>query len=362
MKYAISIDWLAFYVKFDAGAFVPMADPNGKVLGLWSWGYKKCEYGTRQFAELWQVSFNGELIAEVQTRPHSGILAGECGIIKFENRLLYTPNLWDIVEQFLTEHFIHILNISRIDICADFNAFKDYECRQFIDDFLNSRNRHKGKGIGAAYFNHYSHREHKCSVAVVKYTGLTFGSRNSGVRVYLYNKSFELLTVKNKPYMRELWKQPGLDTTQDVWRLEVSITADGKKFKDANTGDIHEITPDSVKNAPELVKLFHTYVRKYFSFIKNRPGITNISREPIITLFDYYDFYTHRAANNQSCSNRTERILIKQLWQLAQTYRGYDLHSDEGLTKSLADSVAKSCGLEQWLREKRLKWEKPNFK
>ena len=359
MKYAVSIDWLALYVRYKWGKFNPTAVPTPELSGMMGWGYKKAEHGTRQFKELWRVALDCEPFAEVQCAPHSSVLQGNCGIVKFDNRILYTPNLWALVHCFLDEHGIEVVNISRIDICADFNAFACYECRQFVEDFLNGVLRHKGRGIGAAYFNHYAKRQGVYSQAVVKYTGLSFGSRESGVRVYLYNKTFELNSVKNKPYIRDLWKNAGLDTSQDVWRLEVSITGSGRSFKDKETGDEHEIDCSSIEHAPELVKIFHTFEKKYFAFIKNRPDIKNITREKLLPLFGSYEYYAHGCCSNLSCSNRTDRILIKQLWQLSQTYRGYDLHSDSHLTQCLAESVAKSCDLEDWLRKKKTTWENP---
>lgn len=362
MKYGVSLDWLALYVRFNRGEFVPLALPTGNLAGLWDWGYKQSPHGTKQFSKLHHVYFEGEPFAEVQSAPHSEILQINTGIVKFDNRLLYQSNLWDCVQCFLEQHEIEILSISRVDICADFNAFACYDCRQFVEDFLNNKIRHKGRGIGAAYFNHYAKRCGVYSQSVVKYTGLTFGSRESGVRVYLYNKTFELNTNKNKPYIRDFWNNIGLDTTKDVWRLEVSITAAGRKFKDKATGEKKEIYENDLKNSPELVKLYHTFEKKYFAFVRNRPNITNITREPVLQLFDDYPVYKHGTISDKSCSNRTERILIKQLWQMSQKYRGYDMHSDEGLTKSLAQSLASACDLDSWLRHKQNSWEKPDKK
>lgn len=362
MKYGVSIDWLSFYVRFGNGVFMPVAQPDEYNQELWSWGYRKEQHGTKQFKDLWHVCFDGEPFADVQSTPHSSIIGANTGIVKFENRLLYSCNLWNLVNCFLEQHNIEVLSISRVDICADFNQFLDYDCRQFVDDFLNSKIRHKGRGIGAAYFNHYSQKVGTFSQSIVKYTGLSFGSRESGVRVYLYNKTFELNSVKNKPYIRDFWKNAGLDTSKDVWRLEVSITSSGRKFKDKSSGEEKEIERLDLSNAPELVKLYHTFEKKYFAFVRNRPNITNISREPLIKLFDEYPYYHHNVLHNRSCSNRTERILVKQLWQLSETYRGYDMHSDMELTRNLAKSVARACDLESWLRHKSNEWEKPTLK
>lgn len=362
MRYGVAIDWLALYVEFKEDSFEPVAIPNGALAGTLDWGYRKAEHGTRQYRTLWHVFHNGEPFADVQCEPCSGVLTDKTGIVKFENRLLYTAKLWYMVTMFLEEHHIKVLSISRVDICADFNAFLGYDCRQFIEDFLNGTLRHKGRGLGAAYFNHYTTRAGKYTKQSLEYTGLAFGSRESGIRVYMYDKTFELESVKNKPYIRDFWHKCGLDTTHHVWRLEVSITKNKKKFKDKETMEEHEIKTKDIADAGELVKLFHTYRAKYFAFVHNREGITNITREPIIELFEGSPRYELYFGKDQSCSTRTERILIKQLWQMSQTYRGNDIHKDEGLTKTLAQALTEACGLEEWFDNKAPTWSVPDLK
>lgn len=362
MKYGVSIDWLAFYVKFDSGHFERVAIPNGAFAGTLDWGYRKAEHGTKQFGELWHIYHCGEPFAELQSEPYSGVLEQGTGIVKFDNRLLYTVNMWYYIDMFLLEHHISIISISRVDLCADFNRFKDYDCIKFVSDFMTEKLRHKGRGVGASYFNHYATRNGKFSKAVLKYTGLSFGSRQSGVRVYLYNKSFELLTVKNKPYIRDFWQAAGLDITKDVWRLEVSITSGAKLFKCKQSGKRVEVSADGVRDGRELVKLYHTFVSKYFSFVRNRAGITNITREPVIPLFEGNAHYMHGTIRNKSCSNRTERVLIKQLWQMSERYRGQGLVAEKDFTRDLALSVANSCDLTNWLSRKSQIWGKVDKK
>lgn len=358
MCYGISIDWLSLLCDAADGSFVPKATSSYTSGRVRDWHYEKMAYGTRQFAELWKVSINKEEICEVQTKPYSSILKPYQVIVKFSNRLLYCSSLWWEVESFCEEHRLEIMQISRIDICADFHAFYKYECIPFITDFLAGKIRHKGRGKGAAYFFHKSENIMGYSRSRVNYTGLSFGSNESDVRAYLYNKTFELQTVKDKPYIRDFWRSIGLGA-KDVWRLEVSIKSGGRKFKDKTTQDEHEIVPADLKERSELVGLFHTFERKYFAFIVNRAGITNISREPLIKLFDGQPLYNHCVIRNVSAGNRTERILIKQLWQMSDTYRGEGEHSDEGITKLLATSLANATDLRDWLSKKKTTWHKP---
>lgn len=356
MNYALSIDWLAFYCTSERGTLCEWQD---------KWTYKHAEHGTRQFRQLIYVQLDGEEFAEVQQEPCSSILKKGSLIVKFCNRFLYSRGLWYLVDTFMERHQLQILNISRIDICADFNTFaKGLHPISLISRFLSSHYRHIGRGIGASYFNHFAKREGKYSRSYLNYTGLSFCSKKSACKAYLYNKSFELLTVKDKPHIRQLWRECGLlcDSQHDVWRLEISISSKGMNFKDKATGSKYTISREKIGENCEISRIYFAFVRALFSFVVNRPNITNITREPRIELFNGEPYICRSVLGSDDEGNRTERILIKQLWQLCETYRGNDIVEDEGISKLLAQNLASSCGLREWMERKRLTWEQPKRK
>ena len=362
MVHCISIDWLSLHCRAIRGGFEHAPAYDGTIAVSTSYEYETAEHGTRQFKHLDYIRVQNEDFCEVQYDPCSQILKEDTVIVKFSNRLLYQHNLWELVDNFLRDHELMVRGISRVDVCADFNKFETYEPVQLISDFLSSKLRHKGKGLGAAYFNHFAKKMGAFSVAHLLYSGISFGSRESDARAYLYNKSFELRTVKDKPYIRQFWQEAGLNTAIDVWRLEISIKSKGTRFKDKKTKTTILIDEESLKQPDDLCKLFYTYQKKLFTFVYNRAGITNITREPTITLFKDVPHYKHGVIRNVSCSSRTERILIKQLWQLSQRYRGNDMIEDEGICKSLAKDLAAATCLNTWLDEKKRRWKKPVLK
>lgn len=361
MKYCISIDWLAIFCDIPTGSFSAAQKPAWEYRR--NWAVKRESYGTRQFSEFHRVALGDEDFCEIQSAPYSSIMKNTACIVRVVNRQLYQPQMWYDLQCFFEEFGIIPKALSRCDLCADFNRFECYECVPFIRDFLNSTIRHKGRGKGAAYFDHFSKVVGKNSISTVKYTGLSFGSNESDCRVYLYNKTFELQSVKDKPYIRDLWVAAGLNVTIPVWRLEVSLKSKARNFKDKQTGERKEITPDDLKDTNEVAKLYHTFVRKYFAFVKNRPNITNISREPTLQLFGLQGAYIHAVLRNVSGGDRMERILIKQLWQMSDRYRtNEDYMQDEGITKGLAIALAKSTDLADWLKNKSGEWTKPHKK
>lgn len=356
MIYALSIDWLSLYCESDTGEICQWID---------RYTYEVAPHGTRQFKQLIYVRMDGEDFAEVQQIPCSHILKNRTLIVKFCNRFLYSRGLWYLVHRFIEGNGLRVLNISRIDLCADFNTFHNgLHPLSLIKGFMGSTYRHIGRGLGSSHFNHFARKEGKCSRSYLNYTGLSFGTNESAAKVYLYNKSFELMTVKDKPWIRQLWQLAGLqnDKENNVWRLEVSIKSKGMQFKDKATGDIHKLQTDNLQESHYLSLVYHTFIRALFSFIRNREGITNISREPRIKLFNGEPYLSRVVLNNDSAGNRMERILIKQLWQMADTYRGNDIVEDEGISKLLATNLAQNTNLSEWLADKSKKWVKPTKK
>lgn len=356
MIYVLSIDWLSVFGVYagEGNTWEPVACEG--------FDYKREDFGTRCFSVFHRVRLaNSEggwdEFAEVQSVPYSSILPPYAIIIRFVNRVLYMPDFWRLATRFLTANNIEVRGISRIDICADFNQFETIDPKALIEGFAAKKYRHIGRGVGSLAFNHgVVNKEYG-----VNYTGLTFGTHSSDAHCYLYNKSFELLTQGDKPWIRERWRRVGLDV-KEVWRLEVSIKSSGLKFKDKKSGEVIEVSPGMIDENGALDKIFHTFVRKLFSFIVNRKDIKNITREPRLVLFSDKPAYDRGSICNLSPGNRMERVLIKQLWQMSDVYRGAYIHQAQATAQSFAWRVAAATGLYEWLDQKSREWETPIHK
>lgn len=364
MIYALSIDWLSIFCLYAC-------DGEWSPVNTDFFAYKKETFGTRVFSEFYRVRVPNDEggvdeFAEIQAKPYSSILPAYAVIVRFVNRTLYLPNFWELADRLLVENYFSCAGISRIDICADFNQFATIPARTLIEQFAAKKLRHIGRGTGALYFNHGTGVERDefnrpVNDYGVRYTGLSFGTHASGAHVYLYNKTEELLTQGDKPWIKDLWKNVGLDK-REVWRLEVSIKSEGLKFKDKKTGNKIEIDVPLVMDNAGLDKIFHTFQKKLFSFIRNKEHISNITREPRLVLFDDRPAYDRGVIRNLSAGNRMERILIKQLWQLGDTYRGAYIYGAKETARDFAEKLAASTGLHYWLQDKKEEWETPVHK
>ena len=373
MKYAILIDWLSIHCHYKPldhtkAEWQPDETGENDLFGRYPWRYKLAEYGTRQFSRLFFVrkpNPEGGLddFAEIQASPHSGILNRASVIVRFVNRALYLPEFWDLADKLLSDNEFEFKGITRIDLCADFNDFAEISPLALIEGFAAKQLRHIGRGVGALYFNHgvmldriTGNREYS-----VKYNGLSFGTHTSDCRVYLYNKSFELLTQGDKPWIRDTWTAIGLDV-RTVWRLEVSIKSKGCTFRDKETGDKITINLDNSRVKSGVTKVYNTFVRKLFSFIRLPMSQKNITREPRILLFDGLPSYDRGVIRNISASNRLDRMIIKALYFLGDTYRGSSSFETADIAQSFAVNIAEATDLTEWMSRKLPEWEKPIHK
>lgn len=330
------------------------------------WGYKAEQHGTRQFKKLVTVTYDGDEFAVVAYEPCSSIFKSNECMVKFSNRVLYRHDMWELIDHFLADHKLRVNNITRCDLCCDFNHFEHYECVPFIEDIMNSKLRHVGRSRGAAYFNELKRDEIERRGKCLVYSGISYGGHDSDAHVYLYNKSYELKTIKEKPYIRDLWVRSRLDLSKDVWRLEVSLKSKAMKFHDRKEDEVREVTQESLHDVPEVVKIYHTFTDKLFRFVRNRKGITNITREyqehGLRLWGNDTPSYDRAVLRPVTGSTRTERILIKQLHLMADTYRDPAVKDYADVAEALAETIAAGTDLTHWYHVKQVTWDKPHHK
>ena len=366
MIYTISIDWLSLFCLYPSASsdWRPVTGDASTFDAPYPWRYRVADYGTRQFKILTFVDMPNEQggwddFAEVQSAPASKVLNARGVVVRFVNRVLYRPDMWDLVEKFLKDNSFDFHSISRVDICGDFNQFETIAPAELIRQFAAKKLRHVGRGIGALSFNHGIFKDIRTGAKDygVNYTGLSFGTHASDCRVYLYDKSFELLTQGDKPWIRDRWRAVGLDP-RAVWRLEVSIKGKACKFRDRLSGADITITPtDMADSSAYLAKIYHTFVQKLFAFVVNRRGITNISREPRIRLFSLHPIFVRHVLRNVSGSSRIEKMIIKALYTIGDNYRGAEMDDMQTLAQTFAVGIADACDLNEWMSRKSDEWK-----
>lgn len=257
----VSIDWLGIYC--DCSVLYQHPD----------YMFDKEAYGTQVFKDMYTIYREGEEIAILTCNPRSSALKAGTGLLKILNPILYKPNLADITLTLCHKCNIQVLNISRLDLCADFNHFEGYpDMQNFFQDFLTL----KLWKIGAAKYKVCANKATEFDCDYFKMIGLQssrhtyqylrFGSKVSKISAYLYNKTQEFRDVKRKNYIAEAWAINDIDEKKEVWRLEFSLKGNAIKFIDAMSGEIREKKLEMVFDPIGRTELYNALYLKYWQF------------------------------------------------------------------------------------------------
>jgi hypothetical protein len=290
-------------------------------------------------------------IAWVTRDPKMETLNPDLCIIKFENYWLYRAKLIDNINEFLQLNNMQFKGFTRLDISHDFNKFdNDLHPKEFIQRYLN------GTYVKTDKSNFCVHGKDK---GVLDLEYVRWGSNNSNLVYYLYNKSNELFDKTDKPYIRDLWKANGLKG--NVWRLEFRLRGSQVLLLDTYEGvatRLNELGLDLL-NKDSLIIFYKALFNKYMDFRLN-DGNTNVTRSPKLVLFDKIRAYRHVIINHRAskCENtRTDKVFIKEMclfenW--AQTHIPdwtKDIENKNFVYKLVAYRIGFK-GLQDWALEK----------
>ena len=342
----VSIDWLGIYV--DCSAMV-IEDP---------YIFDKEPYGTQVFKDMYTIFLYGEEIAILTCNPRSSALKSGTGVLKILNPILYQPQLSEIVYNLLYDTNIQAINISRLDLCADFNSFDGYPNMQdFFHDFLNLRL----WKIGAAKYKVCANKATEWDCDYFKLIGLQssrhtyqylrFGSKVSKVSAYLYNKTQEFRDVKRKNYIAEAWEANDIDEKKEVWRLEFSLKGDGIKFLNAETKMWQAKNLEMVLDPIQRTQVYNALYLKYWDYRVNDgqkrkdrmkrarllPIESSILKPVVITGSDITD--------------REQKRMISAIERTYDEVRLKRQTRNEMLEASIQELTA-FCGLRKWHAEK----------
>lgn len=322
----VQIDWFQVYLR---GLFTETNE------------FKLISGGVRSkiFANVDKLFYNGKFFGFLSFNPLSKIIPNNAYILKVDNQFLYDPSFENIYFKFKTFCGLKFQNITRLDICTDFNKFLNFrDPENFIKGFFNSNvvypNKSIFKIIGRSARNPISDY-------------LRFGSNLSTWSVYLYRKSLEMKVVKFKPWIFNTWKNSGIDTTKDVWRLEFSLKGGKHYLQEGESGLQININDDLCFDDDLKLTLFESLLTKYFTFRKNKKGI-RINKLKKIQLFPIFqNGFIHCVLAEHEELNRSNKIFIKQLETLNHEVREYN--SDLAFKiMEVSSHVAEKTGLKKY--------------
>lgn len=289
----INLDWLEVYCE-ESPQLSPCDAQFFRDRHYW---VREREYGTRVYEQMFTICDNyGYPFIEIRREPMSNkdrndraVMSPLACHIKLANRYCYTDQPTRLLADFLNEHCYYLHNITRLDLCLDFEKF-DYGDKP--QDFVNRYIRHKYTKINQA--ERRTHGVDRWDGCIDNY--ISWGSPKSMVSTKIYNKSLELRQSHDKPYIRQAWFESGLIDdpvhntriaddgsvyTPDIWRVEFSVHASGSgkwyRIEDCNGNKQHVVskkhTLETYDNREKLLTAFASLAHHYFHFKKYRAGV-----------------------------------------------------------------------------------------
>lgn len=320
-NYSISVDWLQVYCLSTSRTVISY--DTSMIQEGYKFTFKLEDYQSAMFTELISVKMNNIECATIQRYPRSGKLNKRMVLIKLENRILYSRKYISILYALIRGLELQYKGITRLDLCYDCVRFADGRSpSRFINNFVMVPDDKIG-GICRKGSDEFICHGKKAKGGASKINYLSFGSPQSRVRAYIYDKTVELKEVKDKPWIRETWAENGIecDEKNHVFRSEISIKAEGTDLLNMNTGELFRLSPVYLENQQSIEKLFHYYANKYLFFQinegqkyrKNRPQLQLYKNRPEITCKPIH-------ISTLADTGRSEKICYNKLERLSEQY------------------------------------------
>lgn len=381
LNYCISVDWLQVYCR---GSY-----PIEGTYQLSS--YQGCDpvvphvtvrldtIRTPIFDYVFRLTYDEIEIATLMACPRTRLMPRDAISLKLHNRVLYSARYVALLYQICESLRIVIQGITRIDLCYDCNEIEGYkDVANFLMDYISKKPGKKGhiRRKGSARFTCNGSRDwYNCA----KITSMRWGSMASDIGAYCYDKTLELLEVKDKPWIREMWEMNGLqyeyskelDALSDneiesdselytlnkyvvkhVWRFEISIKAKGTNLLNISTGEIFRLSPDYLENQKVIERLFRDYAAKVFDFRINT-GQKNVrfyrkmeifGDSGKVTMKPYYIPKGHD-------TGRSEKVCLNKLAKLQAQYTDLSEHYVRGI-EDAKEFIRQLCGVKSWRARK----------
>ena len=274
----VNIDWLELY------CYEPAQPRDIDYFVSRGFVVREREYGTRHWSSVFTIlDDRGEDFLEVRRSPRHTVnghhtIYPDCACnVRVVNRYCYYDTIMIILTDFLRDHGYEIRRIFRLDLCID---FKRFDSGDKPEDVVRRIIRHKYAKVyqsertahGRDYWNGCEDNS------------LSWGRKGSMIVTRLYNKSLELATVHDKPWIRQAWHAAGLIDDpiapiligkdgkvigDSVWRLEFQINSSARGWFVCDADNPNTYVEHSVEaywNKPRILIAIKNLIDHYFDF------------------------------------------------------------------------------------------------
>lgn len=325
-KYMISVDWLQVYCLLPVDFHFTMNRPIAGRSRTFS--VSQAEIHTAMFKEVYKIYVGTLECAIVQKSPRSCKLNPRMALLKIDNRFLYQAGFIELLYDIMSTFGFIYKGITRIDICYDCELYRNGRSpSKFINNFLVNRSitAHNIRRKGSEEFTCHG-KKPRGGESKINY--IRFGSPQSKINSYIYDKSLELEEAHDKPWIRAAWEKVGLGIgDRHVFRSEISIKAEGTDLLDIDTGQLFRLSPEWLECQEKVELIFYIYSRKYFDF-RVDGGQKSKKDMKKIDLFELSKTTTIKPIqlNTSADTGRIEKICYNTLDRLSETYTDLSEH------------------------------------
>lgn len=282
----VNIDWLELYCLESPNVY----PCNAEFYRRQGYDVRERDYGTRQYREMFTIIDRDGLpwieirrnpVASEDAKGVKGMFSPYSCHIRLSNVACYSNDPVVKLEDFLFQFQYDVSRIFRLDICLDFERFdKGDDPSDVLDRYL------RGKYTKINQSNISAHGRDLWDGR--KWNSVSWGNTKSMVSTKMYNKTMELQTAKDKPYIRYAWQMAGLvddyiNLTRtrnngstykpEIWRVEFSVKSSARAWyviEDNTHRKTKQVAlPHSLnlyETREQLLTAFASLSRHYFHF------------------------------------------------------------------------------------------------
>ena len=338
-KIIVGIDWLQYKGIFK---YKQELDKNG-ILQIGSFIFKKSEQRTKDFESLYNVQMCEETTGEIidfaivcADWNFKQRLGKDLQVVKVYNHNFYMYSIKEIVNA--VKQFFYIEKIMRVDFYADFYKFDTCECETFI------------KRVANADIEINGGRQTQIILKNKRYESATFGTRNTPVRCYLYNKTKELKT-SGKEYIYSFHELNGFEPEKrDVWRMEFSVLQPSMVMMHEDGNELYTIAELELEKCcgRNFEYLYKMFVQRYFVFKTNDTRRKTKNVELFKVDFKNMPVKFKNRKYLSRLTKRTDKTVLKAIAKLNDELREFRLQE---LTHEQINYFVKTRQLERFYNE-----------
>lgn len=328
--YCMNCDWLQFSVRLENPENVELECPEGFRIEI-----MQGNNNFRNRAIVWRLSDSSKWLTLLWS-PYSRVIKPWIMTVQLGNMLLYKDGIqsaFRILQNIVPCSFN---SCGRLDICCDFQAntfeMDVIRClwqgsmyvtkKQAGSEFWHSNNSNDGRFVHC----------------------LSWGSKNSEIKVKLYDKTRELGVTPNnshyeKPWIVNQWQSAGFDI-QRVWRLEFSMQSSGQLRWNGETIKLNDIA-----SSGWIMSIFIQLYHKRFIIRRNEGGRNGHHNEDpqVILLVLPKTSDSLKWSGSQTDETTVSSEQIKLLRKLMSIIELPAVKCDDDMFNNLAKSILDLC-------------------